>query len=39
MKTLKFLAILCILLGCAVNTAHQAVVIKEDLDPVYELLG
>jgi hypothetical protein len=34
MKTLKFFAVLSIVLGFAVNTAQsQAVVIKEDLDP------
>ena len=34
MKTLKFFAVLSILLGFAVNTAQsQALVIKDDLDP------
>jgi len=34
MKTLKFFAVLSIVLGFAVNTAQsQALVIKDDLDP------
>jgi hypothetical protein len=37
MKTLKFLAVLSIVLGFAVNTAQsQAVVMKEDLNPWFQ---